>query len=81
MKAWNLARAVARFVADGCRTVTQQQYRQRLETCQGCEYRKGGKCLECSCWVQLKARLWTEDCPAGKWTPNPGCIRESREPD
>lgn len=67
MKAWDFARAIARFVTDGCHTVTSGQYRQRLEACRDCEHRKGGKCLQCGCWAQLKARLPAEQCPAGRW--------------
>ena len=35
-QAWNLLRAVAGFVADGCTTVTPEQYRRRLEICDTC---------------------------------------------
>lgn len=67
MRTWNFARAIARFVAAGGRTVTADEYRQRLETCRPCEHRQGGKCLRCRCWVNVKARLPTEQCPTGKW--------------
>lgn len=67
MRTWNFALAVARFVADGCRTVTREQYRRRLAICQPCDARKAGRCTRCDCWIQLKARLRSEDCPRGRW--------------
>lgn len=76
LRAWNFAIAIARFVADGCATVTVGQYRQRLKTCQPCEHRVGGKCLQCGCWVQIKARLPSEKCPEGKWSQDSDCFTE-----
>jgi hypothetical protein len=36
---WNLAQSLAGFVADGCKAVSEDDYRQRLEICDKCEYR------------------------------------------
>ncbi len=66
-QAWNLARALADFVADGCRTVTAEQYRQRLEVCDVCEHRRRNRCLKCGCRLSLKARGRAFGCPLGKW--------------
>lgn len=32
-RAWNLAKALTAFAADGCRTVPKATYRIRLQTC------------------------------------------------
>ena len=42
---------------------------ERLETCSGCPLlnRKRGQCKVCKCFVKLKAKLGTEDCPRGYW--------------
>ena len=64
---WSLTRAVADFVADGCTTVTEAQYRQRLEICDVCEHRRGQRCGKCGCRLRWKARGQAFRCPLGKW--------------
>ncbi|NUQ61893.1 MAG: hypothetical protein HUU20_05370 [Pirellulales bacterium] len=66
-QAWNLASALAGFVADGCRTVTAEEYRRRLEVCDACGERRGDRCLKCGCRLSLKARGRAFRCPLGKW--------------
>ena len=66
-QAWNLARALAGFVADGCKTVTEEQYRRRLEICDGCDQRRGNRCTKCGCRLSLKARGRAFRCPSDKW--------------
>lgn len=69
-QAWNLARSLADFVADGMHTVTADQYRQRLEICDACDRRRGNRCMECGCRLSLKARGRAFRCPLDKW-PTP----------
>jgi len=69
-QAWNLARALADFVSDGCKLVTEEQYRARLQTCDTCEYRRANRCLKCGCRLRIKARGRAFKCPMGKW-PKP----------
>jgi len=64
---WNLARSLADFLADGCKTLTQEQYRARLEICDRCDQRRGNRCLKCGCRLSLKARGRAFKCPLGKW--------------
>lgn len=66
-QAWNLARSLADFVADGLRTVTADQYRQRLEICDTCDRRRGNRCMVCGCRLSLKARGRAFRCPLDKW--------------
>ncbi len=68
-KAWNLAEAVAAFVADGLKTVTPEQYQERLSICDGCDRRRDNVCLECGCRLSVKARGRAFQCPLGKWPP------------
>ena len=42
-QAWNLARSLAEFVADGLETVSADAYRRRLEMCDGCDRRRGNR--------------------------------------
>ncbi|TWT43068.1 hypothetical protein KOR42_45280 [Thalassoglobus neptunius] len=64
---WDAARAIADFVSDGLSTVTKQVYEKRIAICQDCDRRQGNRCLECGCFLQLKARGRAFRCPLGKW--------------
>jgi hypothetical protein len=66
-QAWNLVRSLADFVADGCKTVTADQYRQRLEICDACDQRRDNRCMKCGCRLSLKARGRAFKCPLEKW--------------
>jgi hypothetical protein len=66
-QAWNLVRSLADFVADGCKTVTADQYRQRLEICDACDQRRDNRCMKCGCRLSLKARGRAVKCPLEKW--------------
>lgn len=68
-QAWNLARSLAQFVADGCRTIGEDDYRRRLEICDGCYARRGDRCLKCGCRLSMKARARALRCPLDKWPP------------
>jgi hypothetical protein len=64
---WNLARSLADFVADGCKTVDEEQYRQRLEICDACRYRRDNRCMKCGCFLSMKARGRAFKCPVRLW--------------
>lgn len=66
-QAWNLAKSLADFVADGCQTLSEEQYRRRLEICDACDLRRGNRCTKCGCRLSLKARGRAFQCPVGKW--------------
>ena len=66
-QAWNLARSLADFVVDGCKTVTREQYQARLEICDGCDHRRNNRCMKCGCRLSLKAQGRAFQCPEGKW--------------
>lgn len=76
-QAWNLARSLADFVADGCRTVGEEDYRRRLEICDGCYARRGNRCLKCGCRLSVKARGRVFQCPLDKWPPLASCLSRS----
>lgn len=60
-------KALAAFVADGCETVSPDEYRERLEVCQHCDRRDGYQCAECGCLCALKAKGAVWDCPLNRW--------------
>ena len=66
-KAWNLAAAIAGFVADGCQTVGHAEYAQRLRICDTCEQREAAICKQCGCYIPLKAQGRAMQCPLGRW--------------
>ncbi|WP_437202994.1 DUF6171 family protein [Planctomicrobium sp. SH664] len=64
---WNLASSLASFIADGARTVSPEEYQQRLEICDTCELRHGSRCLKCGCHLAVKAQGKAFHCPVGRW--------------
>jgi hypothetical protein len=50
---------------------------KRLAICRSCEFYRtsDGACAKCGCFIKLKARLATEECPIDRWgaqAPEPG---------
>jgi ferredoxin len=66
-RAWNLTKSLAAFVANGLRTVTDEQYAQRLNICDGCSERRDNYCLQCGCYLTWKATGRAFQCPLKKW--------------
>lgn len=66
-QAWNAAKSIKNFVADGMKTVSTEDYAARLSICDECEDRRGDRCLQCGCRLSWKARGRAFDCPLGKW--------------
>jgi len=68
-QAWNLATSLKNFVMDGFKTVTTEQYEERLTICDNCpdEQRIDNRCMACGCNLSLKARGRAFDCPRDYW--------------
>lgn len=64
---WNLLKSLRDFAADGCRTLSLEDYKRRLDICTDCEQRERNKCGICGCYLSLKARGRAFRCPLGKW--------------
>jgi hypothetical protein len=43
---------------------------RRIGACETCFYYENEQCALCTCYVNVKAILATEDCPIGRW-PKP----------
>lgn len=71
-RACNLAAAVVRHAMDGGRLVSDEDRRVRLEICESCDRRQSedNTCLECGCYLSVKAGWRSENCPLWKW-PDP----------
>ena len=70
-KIWDFAKSIAAFMADGCKTVTAEQYQERLAVCDGCENRVKARCAICGCFVAVKAKGRAWECPEGRWAIHP----------
>lgn len=69
-RALNLAGAVASHVASGLAVVDDGEKVRRIGICRSCpSYAAAeGRCLECGCYMEIKARWESGDCPSGRWT-------------
>jgi hypothetical protein len=68
-QAWNLAAAVADWLAAGGHGIDRPQYEARLARCDACPNRDAHRCRVCGCYVRGKAAMPTESCPLGLWPP------------
>lgn len=71
-KAASATKALAKHVADGLRTTTDEERDRRLEICRACDQFDAATvtCRQCGCNLKLKTRLRTGECPQGKWGPD-----------
>jgi hypothetical protein len=69
----NFAKASAEYVAAGMPSVTEDEYRKRLETCLGCPnlVEETKQCGLCGCYIEQKASWQTAKCPdePSRWEP------------
>lgn len=71
----SLVDAKDKFQASGLQLLEEALYNDRMTVCNGCTSNIDGMCTEpkketgqaCGCMVAVKAKIPTEDCPAGKW--------------
>ena len=56
-------------ILSGFKQVTHEQYHDRLAMCRGCFFFDPEKkrCTDCGCFVKVKAKFKTEDCPQNFW--------------
>ena len=59
--------AVGKYLASGLENVTKEQYEERLNICSLCPNRVEGRCSICTCFLEEKAKMKTEDCPIVLW--------------
>ena len=48
-------------------SITDEQAKQRLTICEGCEFYKDTRCTKCGCYMAVKTHLKAANCPIGKW--------------
>tara|TARA_R100000231_G_scaffold35832_1_gene31782 strand:- start:210 stop:434 length:225 start_codon:yes stop_codon:yes gene_type:complete len=64
---FSFARSASKYVASGLDDVAKDVYEQRLQICNTCEDREGRRCGVCGCYLSMKAKWKTEECPNKKW--------------
>ena len=46
---------------------TEEDARNRITTCNACEFKSGVQCTKCGCYISLKTAVKVAKCPIGKW--------------
>jgi hypothetical protein len=64
-QAKSFIQSMSSFISSGFKIA--EDYEQRWETCKACERLRDGRCLECGCWMENKAKIAAERCRLGKW--------------
>lgn len=64
---WNFAKAITKHAVDGFKSVSTQEYENRLRICDTCPFRNAVRCTKCNCNITYKAQWRSERCPADKW--------------
>ena len=70
-QAFNFAKSATKHMAGGMAGVSEKTYWGRLEMCRGCDKLQDDRCIECGCFVKIKAKWASESCPLGKWDDLP----------
>jgi tetratricopeptide (TPR) repeat protein len=69
--ALSATKAMANFMGTGFKVASPELQQKRLQTCATCEHFTGMRCQICGCFIQVKSRMLSEDCPIGKWPAVP----------
>ena len=63
----NFLGAAVQHVRTGMHRTPEAERLARLQVCEGCDRQKGGRCLECNCYIAVKAAWAEQECPLGRW--------------
>tara|TARA_R100000700_G_scaffold35511_1_gene44142 strand:+ start:7914 stop:8165 length:252 start_codon:yes stop_codon:yes gene_type:complete len=65
----NFSKDLGTYIAQGAPNVTEEDYKERLETCLECPSLKRDvmRCTTCGCKLEHKAKWKTSTCPEDKW--------------
>lgn len=59
--------AIEHAVKNGSLALPEDEVKQRIDICNGCEFLKNTRCRACGCFIEVKAALASEYCPKKKW--------------
>ena len=69
----NFAKASAEYMSAGMPSVTEEEYRERVEACHECPnlIKDKNQCSLCGCFIDQKASWQTAKCPdePSRWKP------------
>ena len=56
-------------IKSGFKNVSQAEYEERKSICYACPFFNMAqmRCMDCGCYIKVKARLKVEECPQGYW--------------
>lgn len=65
----NLASSMVSWAKSGFKTVSTNEYKQRLNICKECDFfdKEQGRCKICGCFMVAKGWLASENCPKNLW--------------
>ena len=64
----NLAKDLHKVVLNGGPIVAPPEtIKVRMDTCSACEFYKNSRCAKCGCFMEVKVKLLSLECPIGKW--------------
>lgn len=68
-QAKNLGKSMVDFAKSGFKIEDEKSVEKRLAICNDCDrFDKGAsRCLECGCFMRIKAQMSSSSCPLGKW--------------
>ena len=58
-----------RWIFHGAESVTKEEFMRRTKICNECPHfiHKSNTCGICGCWMEVKAKWKTSECPKRKW--------------
>lgn len=63
----NFGKAAVAHVKTGMAHVSEEEKQRRLDICNLCDKKKGNRCSECGCLLQIKTSWQSSECPLKKW--------------
>ena len=70
-KIFSFSNSLINHSLNSFKTVPFETHQERLKTCFSCDKfnKQNETCLECGCFLRIKASWATEKCPLDKWGP------------
>lgn len=65
--ALNFSRAMKEYIEDGLQNINKEEYKERLLKCTMCKQRDDDRCAVCGCFLELKAKIRSSQCPLNQW--------------
>lgn len=68
-KALNFSKSVVKHVATGAKNSSEEESAKRMSICESCDRfdKINRTCLSCGCFLDLKVKWQTSECPLRKW--------------